>query len=115
MSLSDSSTPLLDPAVPSNIMLHPTKTRRIYSLILLLVLVHLANVLYTLPINRVIEMRLCREHYAADPTTPIKPRESIPEKMCKIDDIQRNLAWLQGVMETTLVVCGRKIIVAQVV
>lgn len=30
----------------------------------------------------------------------------IPEKLCKIDEVQRQLAWLQGVMETTQVVCG---------
>jgi hypothetical protein len=48
-------------------------------------------------LNRVIELRLCQTHYfSANP----------PEKLCKIDEIQRQLAWLQGIMETTLVVCG---------
>jgi len=46
----------------------------------------------------VIELRLCEEHYGRN--------DAIPEKLCKIDEVQRKLAWLQGTMETTLVVCG---------
>ncbi|KAL5373155.1 hypothetical protein DPSP01_012957 [Paraphaeosphaeria sporulosa] len=71
-------------------------SRRIWPLVLLLILIHLSTVLYTLPLNRVIELRLCQTHY------------SIPnpeEKACKIDEVQRQLAWIQGVMETMLVVC----------
>jgi hypothetical protein len=75
-------------------------------LVLLLVLVHLSAVLYTLPLNRVIELRLCQEHYGTHDPSFIQPDGSIPEKLCKIDDVQRRLAWLQGIMETTLVVCG---------
>jgi hypothetical protein len=74
------------------------KSRRIWPLLTLLLLVNLSTVMYTLPLNRVIELRLCQEHYGLD-----KP---VLEKMCKIDEIQRKLAWLQGIMETTLVVCG---------
>jgi hypothetical protein len=74
------------------------KTRRILPLLTLLLLVNLSTVLYTLPLNRVIELRLCQEHYGLD-----KP---VSEKICKIDEIQRQLAWMQGIMETTLVVCG---------
>jgi hypothetical protein len=66
--------------------------------LLLIFLVHLANALYSLPLNRVIELRLCQEHYGR--------RDAIPEKLCKIDEVQSRLAWLQGIMETTLIVCG---------
>ncbi|KAF1939108.1 hypothetical protein EJ02DRAFT_446404 [Clathrospora elynae] len=82
----------------------PSK-RAIWPLVLLLVLVHLSVVLYTLPLNRVIELRLCQEHYSLHDPSVIQPDGSIPEKLCKIDDIQRRLAWLQGIMETILVVC----------
>lgn len=75
-----------------------SKSRRIWPLLALLLLVNLSTVLYTLPLNRVIELRLCQEHYGLD--------EPVSEKMCKIDEVQRRLAWLQGIMETTLVVCG---------
>ncbi|KAF1933838.1 uncharacterized protein M421DRAFT_414893 [Didymella exigua CBS 183.55] len=86
---------------------NPTRkyTRSIRPLIIFLILVHLSAVLYTLPLNRVVELRLCREHYElVDPST-IGVDGSIPEKLCKIDEVQRRLAWLQGIMETTLVVC----------
>jgi hypothetical protein len=73
-------------------------SRSLWPLLFLILLVHLSQVLYTLPLNRVIELRLCEEHYGRT--------DAIPEKLCKIDEVQRKLAWLQGMMETTLVVCG---------
>jgi hypothetical protein len=76
------------------------RSLRIWPLLTLLLLVNLSTVLYTLPLNRVIELRLCQEHYGLD--------RPVSEKMCKIDDVQRKLAWLQGIMETTLVVCGTR-------
>lgn len=75
-------------------------------LIVLLILVHLSAVLYTLPLNRVIELRLCQDYYEHHDSALIPEYGSIPEKLCKIDGIQRQLAWLQGIMETTMVVCG---------
>lgn len=77
-------------------------------LIVLLILVHLSAVLYTLPLNRVIELRLCQEHYELHDPSVIGVDRSIHEKLCKIDEVQRRLAWLQGVMETTVVVCGTR-------
>lgn len=85
----------------------PLGTRAIQPLVLLLILVHLSTVLYTLPLNRVIELRLCQEHYSRHDPTAVRPDGSVPEALCKIDDVQRRLAWLQGIMETTAVVCGR--------
>ena len=79
---------------------------RLWPLITLLILVYLSTVLYTLPLNRVIELRLCQEHYARHDPSSSLPDGSVPEKLCKIDEVQRRLAWLQGIMETTLVVCG---------
>ncbi|KAF2791103.1 hypothetical protein K505DRAFT_364116 [Melanomma pulvis-pyrius CBS 109.77] len=65
----------------------------------------MGHALYNLPLNRVIERRLCQEHYALFDPSVIGPDGSIPEKMCKIKDVQSQLAWLQGIMETTFVVC----------
>ncbi|KAL5447892.1 hypothetical protein PMIN07_001833 [Paraphaeosphaeria minitans] len=91
-SLDDPNIILSTPAQSRYI--HPK--RRIWPLVLLLILIHLSTVLYTLPLNRVIELRLCQTHY------------SVPnpeEKACKIDEVQRQLAWTQGIMETVLIVC----------
>jgi hypothetical protein len=84
-------------ASPMNLS-NQLRSLRIWPLLTLLLLVNLSTVLYTLPLNRVIELRLCQEHYGLD--------RPVSEKMCKIDEVQRKLAWLQGIMETTLVVCG---------
>jgi hypothetical protein len=80
--------------------------RAIWPLVLLLLLVQLSSVLYTLPLNRVIELRLCQEHYEEHDVSVIQPDGSIPEMLCKVSDVQRRLAWLQGSMETMSVVCG---------
>ncbi|KAF2109302.1 hypothetical protein BDV96DRAFT_244721 [Lophiotrema nucula] len=81
------------------------KGSQIWPLLLLLILVHMALKLYDLPLNRVIEKRLCDEHYAQHDPSAINRDGSIPEKLCKIDEVQQQLAWLQGIMETTYVVC----------
>ena len=108
MSEIDSSRPLLAPSSlsPRPQMPSISHKRAIWPLVLLLVLVHLSAVLYTLPLNRVVELRLCQEHYEFHNPTLIEPDGSILERLCKINDVQRQLAWLQGIMETTLVVCG---------
>jgi hypothetical protein len=54
----------------------------------------------------VIEVRLCQEHYQKHDVSVIQPDGSIPEMLCKIKDVQRKLAWLQGTMETMSVVLG---------
>lgn len=84
----------------------PPRNRAIQPLVLLLILIHLSTVLYTLPLNRVIELRLCQEHYSVNDPSVIHPDGSVPEALCKINDVQQQLAWLQGIMETTAVVCG---------
>src|SRR4051812_37807734 len=121
MDLDDSisSAPLLTPSSPS---ISPKRRirSRLWPLILLLILTNTATSLYTLPLNRVVERRLCREHYGnqapgtstetgAFESLSLKDWQSggeIPEKLCKIDEVQKRLAWIQGVMETTAVVCG---------
>lgn len=121
MSDDDSSKPLLTPAVvaadsePRSPIISPMPSfhlnrHRIWPLIGLLILVHLSSVLYTLPLNRVVESRLCLEHYKLHEPAYISPDGSVSEKLCKINEVQRQLAWLQGIMETTLVVCGMSVI-----
>ncbi|ORY19724.1 hypothetical protein BCR34DRAFT_551574 [Clohesyomyces aquaticus] len=84
---------------------HPRmKQPSLWPLLALLILVNLARSLYDLPLNRVIEMRLCREHYARSDPTALESGAAIPEKLCKIDEVQKQLAWMQGIMETTLIV-----------
>jgi hypothetical protein len=106
MSNVASTVPLLVHSVVVSPMTSHPKQHRLWPLLLLLILVHLSNVLYTLPLNRVVELRLCEEHYERHNPASIYPNGSIPENLCKINEVQRRLAWLQGVMETTLVVCG---------
>jgi hypothetical protein len=84
----------------------PTTHPSTWPLLLLLLLVYMAQALYTLPLNRVIELRLCQEHYAQQDPSVILHDGSIPEKLCKVDEVQRRLAWLQGIMETTVVFFG---------
>lgn len=93
-----------EPRSPSPTLVRSPNSIR--PLIALLIIVHLSAVLYTLPLNRVIELRLCEDHYRQHDPKLIPEHGAIPEKLCKVDEVQRRLAWLQGIMETTLVVCG---------
>ncbi|KAK4096149.1 hypothetical protein N658DRAFT_459203, partial [Parathielavia hyrcaniae] len=82
-------------------LMQPTMASRrgILPLLLLVGLVNLAWSLYQLPVSRVVESRLCREHYAAHHSSALRPDGSVPEELCKIDDVQRRLGRLQGVTE----------------
>ncbi|KAF1948339.1 MFS general substrate transporter [Byssothecium circinans] len=95
----------MHPRTPSPLSSPQPNKPSIWPLILLLLLVYMAQALYTLPLNRVIELRLCQEHYTQHDPSVIQHDGSVSEKLCKIDEVQRRLAWLQGVMETTVVVC----------
>ncbi|KAK4243646.1 hypothetical protein C7999DRAFT_44591 [Corynascus novoguineensis] len=77
--------------------------RAIRPLLLLVALVNLAWSLYQLPVSRVLESRLCREHYAAHDPSILQPDESIPEKLCKIDPVQQPLGRIQGMTEAAWV------------
>ena len=84
----------------------PAPRRAIRPLLLLVALVNLAWSLYQLPVSRVVESRLCREHYAARDPSALRPDGSVPEELCKIDEVQRQLGGIQGVMEMSWVAGG---------
>ncbi|KAL2880251.1 hypothetical protein SGCOL_004300 [Colletotrichum sp. CLE4] len=88
------------------ILRSPRKPRRtsIWALLALVLLVNLAASLYQLPLSRVIERRLCREHYAVTDPSVIDRDGNVPEGLCKVDDVQQGLAWIQGTMETAWIV-----------
>jgi hypothetical protein len=86
----------------------PTRApRAIRPLLILMVLANLAWSLYQLPLNRVVERRLCREYYLETDPSKIGEDGSVPEELCKLDSIQQGLGWTQGVMETTWIVGGK--------
>lgn len=78
----------------------------ITALLGLLLLVNLAASLYQLPLNRVIERRLCHEYYLDHDPAVIQPDGAISEDLCKIDVVQQGLGWIQGTMDTLWVVGG---------
>ncbi|KAK2060723.1 MFS general substrate transporter [Colletotrichum caudatum] len=44
----------------------------------------------SMPLMRLIEDHICHQHYR------LRPEEQIPEMRCKVDEVQRDLAWLNG-------------------
>lgn len=82
----------------------PTTPPPMRALLVLLLLTSLAASLYQLPVNRVIERRLCLEHYRTHDPARIGPGGAVDEAACKVDAVQRGLAQLQGIMETAWVV-----------
>lgn len=82
--------------------------RAIRPLLLLVAFVNLAWSLYQLPVSRVVEDRLCREHYRArDPSALRGDGGSIPEELCKVDEVQQRLGRIQGAAETLWVAGGK--------
>ncbi|KAI1099446.1 major facilitator superfamily transporter [Jackrogersella minutella] len=76
----------------------------IVPLLVLILLVNLSASLYQLPLNRVIERRLCREYYGTHDPSVIDGDGDVDEKLCKIDAVQQSLAWFIGIMETLWIV-----------
>ncbi|KAL0932444.1 major facilitator superfamily transporter [Colletotrichum truncatum] len=74
------------------------------ALLAMMLLVNLAASLYQLPLNRVVERRLCREHYLSTDPSVIDGHGNVDESLCKVDGVQQRLAWIQGTMETAWIV-----------
>jgi hypothetical protein len=78
----------------------------VIALITIVAFQHMASKIMTLPLNRVIESRYCLEYYRAHDPSVIGPGGDVLEELCKVDEVQRKLAWLQGSIETLHVFCG---------
>lgn len=78
----------------------------IAALLGLLLLVNLAASLYQLPLNRVVERRLCQEYYSHHDPSIIGPDGDIEENFCKADPVQAGLGRIQGFMDTVWIVGG---------
>ncbi|KAI0114551.1 major facilitator superfamily transporter [Hypoxylon sp. NC0597] len=82
----------------------PRPKLAIVALLALILLTSLSESLYRLPLNRVIEKRLCREYYRTHGPSITHNGGTIDEKYCKLDAIQQSLAWYVGIMETLWIV-----------
>ena len=78
----------------------------IAALLALLLLVNLSASLYQLPLNRVVESRLCHEYYGQHDPSVIGSDGNIDEELCKIDSVQAGLGRIQGFMDTEWIVGG---------
>ncbi|CAN8105067.1 unnamed protein product [Discula destructiva] len=77
----------------------------IAALLTLLLMVNLAASLYQLPLNLVIERRLCLEYYRQHDPSQIGRDGSVDETLCMdLDSVQQGLGWIQGTMDTIWVV-----------
>ncbi|KAI1364021.1 hypothetical protein F5Y08DRAFT_340101 [Xylaria arbuscula] len=68
----------------------------IWLVLFLLLLVNLTSGISNIPLNRLLERRLCRAYYGAD--------HDVDEQLCKVDSVQQDLAWIMGSFETLWVV-----------
>ncbi|KAI8949164.1 hypothetical protein F4801DRAFT_421941 [Xylaria longipes] len=68
----------------------------IWLVLFLLLLVNLTNGISNIPLNRLLERRLCRTYYDSD--------HDVDEALCKVDSVQQDLAWIMGVFETLWIV-----------
>jgi hypothetical protein len=86
----------------------PRKFILMLSTVLALLAMQLMAVrLMSLPLNRVIELRYCQEYYQTHDPSVIDSHGNIPEKLCKLDSIQQQLAWMQGALDILHALCGK--------
>ncbi|KAI0544150.1 hypothetical protein F4679DRAFT_56519 [Xylaria curta] len=95
-STFDSHSPILDrrPQTPTR---SPWPLRHaIWLVLFLLLLVNLTSGISNIPLNRLLERRLCRAYYDSD--------HDVDEELCKVDSVQQDLAWIMGAFETLWIV-----------
>ncbi|KAI8627463.1 hypothetical protein F5Y19DRAFT_166636 [Xylariaceae sp. FL1651] len=68
----------------------------IWLILALLLLVNLTSGISNIPLNRLLEKRLCRQYFDSD--------RDVDEKLCKENKIQQDLAWIMGAFETLWIV-----------
>ncbi|TGJ78236.1 hypothetical protein E0Z10_g10529 [Xylaria hypoxylon] len=68
----------------------------IWPVLFLLLLVNLTNGISIIPLNRLLERRLCRAYYDSD--------HDVDEQLCKEDGVQQDLAWIMGFFDTLWIV-----------
>lgn len=81
------------------------------ALLVLLALQNLAVRLMNLPLNRVIESKFCGDYYRQHDPSKIDLDGLVPEHLCKVDEVQQNLAWTQGTIETVHTACGMYVVI----
>lgn len=72
----------------------------------LMAVISLSVRLLNLPLNRIIELRCCNDFYRQHDRSLFDSHGNIPERFCKIDEVQKKLAWLGSLIDISLVVCG---------
>ncbi|KAF2965736.1 hypothetical protein GQX73_g7836 [Xylaria multiplex] len=68
----------------------------IWPVLFLLLLVNLTSGISNIPLNRLLERRLCRAYYDSG--------QDVDEQLCKVDSVQQDLAWIMGSFETLWIV-----------
>lgn len=63
--------------------------------------------LIIIPLNRLVEINLCREYYLQHDPSVLGPSGDIEESLCKEKSIQVKLAWIIGLISTLGLVCGQ--------
>ncbi len=59
------------------------------------------------PTLRLVELAICREYYKIHDPSVIGPDGFIPERLCKVSAIQKELAWLFALNEILHFCCGK--------
>ncbi|KAI1332199.1 hypothetical protein F5Y16DRAFT_169506 [Xylariaceae sp. FL0255] len=70
----------------------PSSLSAIWLVISLLCIINLTSGITNIPVNRLLEQRLCKQYYDSD--------HDVDEERCKVDEIQQQMAWIMGALET---------------
>ena len=76
-------------------------------LFLFAAVINLSIRLLNLPLNRIMELRYCRDYYLEHDPSVIDSNGEVEESLCKVSEIQQKLAWLGGFIDTSIILCGQ--------
>jgi hypothetical protein len=77
-----------------------------WACVMLVILSTLAARILNPPLNRLVELNICRTYYAQYDPSVIGHDGDVDEELCKLDPIQERLAYLLGLVETIMIICG---------
>lgn len=77
----------------------PLRFRLLVTLFTMILTVEMGIFMIVGPITRISEAIACREYYAANDPSKIAGNGQVPEDLCKVKDVQTELAAVKGYME----------------
>jgi hypothetical protein len=107
---SNGTSSSFEDELQSHVPARTAKTQRTrfapYTCAAIIVALNLAFYAMSAPVVRIFELAVCREYYFAHDPSMVDSHGFVEEKFCKVDEIQRKVAWLLTINGMLGFLCG---------